>query len=67
MSTTISPLDKRDGSMRLVEIAALGNGAHRNQTMDAPLAILDGVSAWDSVVISGTWSWGGKGSILIRK
>lgn len=23
----------------------------------------DGVAAWDSVVISGTWTWGGKGSI----
>lgn len=30
--------------MRIVEIAALGNGAHRNQTMDATLAILDGCS-----------------------
>lgn len=30
--------------MRIVEIAALENGAHRNQTMDAPLAILDGCS-----------------------
>lgn len=30
--------------MIIVEIAALENGAHRNQTMDAPLAILDGCS-----------------------
>ena len=30
--------------MRIVEIVALENGAHRNQTMDAPLAILDGCS-----------------------
>ena len=30
--------------MRLVEIAALENGAHRNQTMDAPIAILEGCS-----------------------
>ena len=30
--------------MRIIEIAALENGAHRNQTMDAPLAILDGCS-----------------------
>ena len=30
--------------MRIVEIAALENGAHRNQVMDAPLAILDGCS-----------------------
>ena len=31
-------------------------------TWAAP-SLPDGVSAWDSVVISGTWSWGGKGSI----
>lgn len=30
--------------MRIVEISALENGAHRNQTMDAPIAILDGCS-----------------------
>lgn len=30
--------------MRIVEIVALENGAHRNQTMDAPIAILDGCS-----------------------
>ena len=30
--------------MRIIEIAALENGAHRNQSMDAPLAILDGCS-----------------------
>ena len=30
--------------MRIVEISAMENGAHRNQTMDAPLAILDGCS-----------------------
>lgn len=31
-------------------------------TWTAP-AFPEGVTAWDSVIISGSWSWGGKGSI----
>lgn len=31
-------------------------------TWTAP-SLPEGVAAWDSVVISGTWTWGGKGSV----
>ena len=42
--------------------AAGTSTANGTITWTAP-ALPEGVSAWDSVVISGTWSWGGKGSV----